>query len=112
MERIFEQAMLYDFYGKLLNEHQRAVFEEYVLDNFSLSEIAQERGISKQGVHDTIKRTDKLLNDYEEKLHLVQKFLSIREKAHEIHTITSDLHEDKDLINQITIITNQIIDEL
>ena len=63
MEKIVEQAMLYDFYGELLNDHQKSIFEEYVLDNFSLSEIAEEHGISRQGVHDMIKRTDKTLND-------------------------------------------------
>ena len=75
MEKIVEQAMLYDFYGELLNDHQKSIFEEYVLDNFSLSEIAEEHGISRQGVHDMIKRTDKTLNEYEEKLHLVRKFM-------------------------------------
>ena len=55
MEKIFEQAMLYDFYGELLKDNQKEVFENYVLDNLSLSEIAEERGISRQAVHDMIK---------------------------------------------------------
>ena len=48
MEKIFEQAMLYDFYGELLKDNQKEVFENYVLDNLSLSEIAEERNISRQ----------------------------------------------------------------
>ena len=50
----------------------------------SLGEIAQEKGISRQGVHDLIKRCNKTLEGYEEKLHLVQKFLSVKEKVHRI----------------------------
>ena len=56
MERIVEQTLLYDFYGELLNEHQRGVYEDAVFNDLSLSEIADEYGISRQGVHDLIKR--------------------------------------------------------
>ena len=55
MERIVEQTLLYDFYGELLNEHQRGVYEDAVFNDLSLSEIADEYGISRQGVHDLIK---------------------------------------------------------
>ena len=63
MEKIFEQAMLYDFYGELLKDNQKEVFENYVLDNLSLSEIAEERNISRQAVYDMIKRADRALNE-------------------------------------------------
>lgn len=90
MEKIVEQALLYDFYGELLTEHQRQVYEDVVMNDYSISEVAQERGISRQGVHDMIKRCGKILDDYEQKLHLVEKFVSIREKVHEIHRITKE----------------------
>ena len=61
--------MLYDFYGELLNEHQKEIYEDVVFNDMSPSEIAREEGISRQGVHDLIKRCDKILKDYEEKLH-------------------------------------------
>ncbi len=114
MEKIVEQALLYDFYGELLNDHQKAVFEEYVLDNLSLSEIAEERGISRQGVHDLVKRTDKALNGYEERLHLVSKFMAIRDKVNEINSISTKMSSghDKELAERIVGITNQILDEL
>lgn len=80
MERIVEQGLLYDFYGALLNEHQRNIYEAFVYDNMSLSEIAADQGISRQGVHDLIKRCDKSLEDYERKLHLVEKFLKIKDQ--------------------------------
>lgn len=80
MEKIFRQALLYDFYGELLTEHQRSIYEDAVYNDMSLGEIAQEYGISRQGVHDLIRRCDKILQDYEEKLQLVDKFTRAKEK--------------------------------
>lgn len=74
MEKIVAQGLLYDFYGELLTEHQRRVYEDVVFNDMSLSEIAEEQGISRQGVHDLVKRCDKILSGYEEKLKLVEKF--------------------------------------
>lgn len=79
MEKIVKQGLLYDFYGALLNEHQRDIYETYIYDNLSVSEIASDQGISRQGIHDLIRRCDKALEDYENKLHLVDKFLAIKE---------------------------------
>ena len=76
MEEKLEQAYLYDFYGELLNEHQRQVYEDFVFNDLSLGEIASEEGISRQGVADLIKRCNKKLLDYEAKLHLVEKFVT------------------------------------
>ena len=67
MEEKIEQAYLYDFYGELLNEHQRRIYEDFVFNDLSLGEIANEEGISRQGVHDMIKRCTKSLEGYEEK---------------------------------------------
>ena len=75
MEKIVRQGLLYDFYGELLTEHQRQVYEAVVYENLSLAEIAAEQGISRQGVHDIVKRCDKMLLEYEEKLKLVKKKL-------------------------------------
>ena len=61
MEKIVEQGMLYDFYGELLTEHQRKIYEDVVLNDMSLSEIAEEQGISRQGVHDLVRRCDRTL---------------------------------------------------
>ena len=54
MERIVEQNLLYDFYGELLNDHQKKIYEDAIYNDLSLSEIADEYGISRQGVHDLI----------------------------------------------------------
>ena len=90
MEKIVEQGLLYDFYGELLNEHQRRIYEDAVMNDMSLSEIAQEAGICRQGVHDLIKRCDKTLEDYESRLHLMEKFRIITEKLEEIKQLTPD----------------------
>lgn len=114
MEKIVEQALLYDFYGELLTEHQRQVYEDVIMNDYSISEVAQERGISRQGVHDMIKRCGKILDDYEQKLHLVEKFVSIREKVHEIHRITKENASDvrSEQMVRIEKISEEILEEL
>ena len=89
MNDILEQALLYDFYGELLNAHQKEIYEQFVLEDLSLSEIAADAGISRQGVHDLVKRCQKTLEGYEEKLHLVEKFLLIKKNVQEIDSILS-----------------------
>ncbi len=84
MDKIYEQTMLFDFYGELLTEHQRAVYADALYNDMSLGEIAEEQGISRQGVHDLIKRCDKQLQDYESKLHLVERFARERAAVREI----------------------------
>jgi len=74
MEKIVEKTLLYDFYGELLTEHQRQIYEDVVFNDISLSEAADEYGVSRQGIHDLIRRCDKLLQEYEEKLRLVSQF--------------------------------------
>lgn len=90
MDKLYEQTMLFDFYGELLTEHQRKVYGDAVYNDLSLSEIAEEQGISRQGVHDLIKRCDKLLLDYESKLHLVERFAKAKEIVKEIQKLADD----------------------
>lgn len=85
MEKIVERTLLYDFYGDLLTEHQRTVYEYVVFQDLSLSEVAELRGISRQGVHDLVRRCDKLLQDYEQKLHLIARFLQLKASVKEMH---------------------------
>lgn len=93
MEKIVIQTLLYDFYGELLTEHQRSVYEDAVYNDMSLSEIAEQYNISRQGVHDLIKRCDKILDGYEEKLHLVEKFTGAKEKISQLVELTRDLEK-------------------
>ena len=107
MEKIVEQTLLYDFYGELLTERQQQVYESVVLEDYSLSEVSDELGISRQGVHDKIKRGNHTLEEYEGKLHLVEKFLSIREQVRRINQIAAT-----DQAQEITEISNEILEEL
>ena len=66
MKDLVDNGLLYDFYGELLTEHQRNIYEAAVYDDLSLNEIALEHGISRQGVHDLIKRCTATMEDYEE----------------------------------------------
>ncbi|MBR1691237.1 MAG: YlxM family DNA-binding protein [Lachnospiraceae bacterium] len=84
MDKIVEQGLLYDFYGELLTEHQRQIYEDAFWNDLSLSEIAAERGISRQGVHDLLRRCNKLLAGYESKLHLVEKFEKTKASVQEL----------------------------
>lgn len=112
MENIVKQSLLYDFYGELLTEHQRNIYEEVVFNDLSLSEIAQEQGISRQGVHDLIKRCDKILMGYEEKLHLISKFQQTRKMVEEIKKLTREYMESQDmeLVQKIERISNDIME--
>lgn len=91
MEKIVEQGLLYDFYGELLTKHQRQIYEGIVYDNLSLGEIAQEERISRQAVHDIVKRCDRTLQGYEEKLKLIEKFQNIKAKVSSINQLSEKL---------------------
>lgn len=119
MEKIVEQALLYDFYGELLTEHQKSIYEDFVLNDLSLGEIAQDRDISRQGVYDIVKRCNRQLEGYEEKLHLVEKFIGTKEKVEKIHACAGEIltHADDavrmiEYIKKIEVISNAIIEDL
>lgn len=80
LNEIVRLSYLYDFYGPLLKERHRQMFEEYVLDDLSLSEIAEQHDITRQGVHDVVKRCSKKLEDYEASLQLFRRFQEARIK--------------------------------
>ncbi len=114
LEEIVQQSILYDFYGELLSDHKKQIFEDYVLNDLSLSEIAAEQGISRQGVYDIVKRCTLELKEYEQKLSLVCKFQSIKEKINTMKTIVSDVNNTGDITNIGNIITlaDDILKEL
>lgn len=99
MDKILEQTLLYDFYGELLTDHQKQIYEDVVLNDYSFSEVAEEKGISRQGVHDLIKRCNKILQEYESKLHLVEKFVTIKEQIEEMEKSLRETKEpDKEAV--------------
>jgi len=114
MDSILEKSLLYDFYGELLTEHQRHVYEQVVLEDLSLGEAAELTGISRQGVHDLIHRCESTLEDYEEKLHLVRHFMEIRGQMREISVLLDSIEspEDRAAAEQIRGICDRIVNEL
>ena len=117
MEKIVIQTLLYDFYGELLTEHQRSVYEDAVYNDMSLSEIAEVYGISRQGVHDLIKRCDKILAGYEEQLHLVAKFTGAKAKIAQLVELTNELElldldaPVKDKLQEVRALSNDLMSE-
>lgn len=77
-------SLYFDFYGELLNEKQKSIFEDYVANDMSLSEIAKDYGLSRQGVYDVVKRTGEKLYEYEERLHLAERFRMMEDTIGEI----------------------------
>lgn len=74
LEESVEISVLYDFYGPLLTEKQQTFVDLYFNENLSLSEIAQQFGVTKQAVSDGLKKSEKALRHYEEKLGLVDRW--------------------------------------
>lgn len=74
LEKTTRMNYLYDFYYSLLTPKQQSYMSLYYLDDYSLGEIAEEYDVSRQAVYDNIKRTEAMLEEYEEKLLLLQKF--------------------------------------
>lgn len=107
MEKIVRQALLYDFYGELLTEHQKRIYEEVVIEDLSYTEIGNIEGISRQGVYDLIKRCDKILEEYEAKLKLIEKFEKAKSMVLSISDIANKLKDNND--NKVL---NNDIDEI
>ena len=95
------------------NKDSREIFEDFVFHDFSLSEIAEVKSISRQGVSDMIRRCTKKLEDYESRLHLVDKFLTIKEDVSRIQELSAVFSATKDeaLIVKIGELSNHILEE-
>ena len=112
IEKYINQGTLYDFYGKLLTVHQQRIYEDVVFNDLSLSEIAENEGISRQGVSDLIKRCNKALVSYEEKLGLIRKFDETKSYIKEIQKIVKIYQDTKDegLVEKIDELSSKILD--
>lgn len=107
----YELTLLYDYYSGLLKESQREILADYYFNDMSLSEIADERGISRQGVHDTVKRCSKSLMEFEEILGLAKKQKLIKKN---IKCINNDIDSIKisDDINKRLVSIKDKLDEI
>lgn len=79
LDKTTEMNLLYDFYGSLLTENQRSISELYYHENWSLSEIAESQGVSRQAINEAIKRSQAALYKFEDKLNLLKKHLERKE---------------------------------
>ncbi|MDF2511513.1 MAG: hypothetical protein K0S04_1379 [Herbinix sp.] len=114
LDEIVLQSILYDFYGELLSDHKKQIFEDYVLNDLSLSEIATEQGMSRQGVYDIVKRCTLELKSYEAKLGLMKRFQTIKDKVANMKEIVSDISETGEMkhLNDISTLADDILKEL
>lgn len=107
-------SLLYDFYGELLDDNKKEIMNLYHEDNLSLAEIAEDLGTSRQGVHYTLKKAEKSLEKYEEKLGLVQKYLDNLKKYDQVQSIAEkyifDETLDENLRKDIQTLTDTIRD--
>lgn len=105
MDKITEASLLYDFYGQLLTKRKQEVMELYHEENYTLAEIADEFGISRAAVHDSLKSAEKSLQEYEQKLKLVAKFVKTNEairKIDEMIDCLAEAHkENSGLVNSL-----------
>lgn len=108
-----ELSILFDFYGELLKDHNKHIFEDYIQNDLSLSEIGEEQGISRQGVYDIVKRCTKQLKGYEDKLNLVKKFESTKKMVNQIKLLSLDMESNgQDHIYEIIQVSDNILNSL
>ena len=108
IERVEYASMLYDFYGSLLNESQNEVMALYHEDNLSLSEIAEELSQTRQAVHYNLRKAEKALDSYEEKLGLVASYKKNRLLAKKLFSIIDSAGIAKPYADKIKQIIEQI----
>ncbi len=112
-EKLIKISILFDYYGKLLNEKQASVIDFYYNQDFSLGEISEILKISRQGVYDILKRAENKLFEYENNLGLVEKFNDYSNYAKKIIEITNGIKDDKykNIVNDIVSEANKILRE-
>jgi Uncharacterized protein conserved in bacteria len=108
MDRL-ERSLLLDFYGELLTEKQRECCDLYYNEDLSLSEIAEQRGISRQGVWDNIRHAESAMEEYEEKTGIVRRFSRTREELEKIQKLLGGL-EPSDASAEISSIIETLIE--
>ncbi|MDO5559191.1 MAG: sigma factor-like helix-turn-helix DNA-binding protein [Oscillospiraceae bacterium] len=93
MSKNLDYAVLLDYYGGLLTDKQKDIMELYYYEDLSLSEIAENEAITRQGVHDAIKRAQQYLDDFEQKLGFVKKIYGCRELVEKMEVRAQSLKE-------------------
>ncbi len=110
LDNISQINILYDFYGELLPPRQKEIFRLYYEDNLSLAEIAEEYGLTRQGVHETVKRSEKKLRDYESKLKLINRSQWEEETIDRLRKTVEDMIREREADSQLVSKLRQIKD--
>lgn len=110
MDQIAATSILFDIYGGLLTEKKREVMMLYHEENLSLSEIAEEQGVSRAAVHDALKSAEKNLRDYETKLGLAAAYLKRQDTVKEIREIITEQLSDAEILQKIEKLLSKLED--
>ena len=103
IEKMIEVVLLFEQYKELLTEKQREIVSLYYEEDYSLGEISENLNVSRQGVYDTLKRSEKILRDYEDKLGLVSK---LKEQEELVRNLKAE-----DIVKHLSKIQNKPTDE-
>ena len=87
----FRMTMLFDFYGEVLTERQKEFYDLYYNEDLSLAEIAENYGISRQGVRDVIVRAEAIMTELEDKTGLLKRFMRLRDKIDAIEAAATEI---------------------
>lgn len=101
IEKTNRMNALFEFYSTLLTEKQMNYIELYYADDFSLTEISEEYNVSRQAVYDNIKRTEKILENYERKLHMYSDFIVRKDLIKEMQAIITEKYDDDEELQNI-----------
>ena len=112
MDERLRKSLLYDFYGELLNEHQKAVFSAAIFDDMSYSELAEEFDCSRQAAFDLIRRINNKLEGYETKLGLLDRFSKAKDKMQELTQAVKDMNESVNASDMDKKVKSQLISGL
>lgn len=110
LEKLVEIGLLFEQYKMLLTDKQREIVSLYYNEDYSLGEISENLSVSRQGIYDTLKRSEKILKDYEAKLGLVKKSKEREKITQDIYNkvvdIKQDLLQNRDCANLIPKLEN------
>jgi len=104
--------LLKDFYGPLLTERQQEVLNLHYEQDWSLSEIASQFNITRQAVYDLLKRSERSLLEYEERLHLVKRFQDTQAQIEEVYRLLNSSQVDRDTIQKAVDLLRQVSDSI
>ncbi|MCF0135251.1 MAG: DNA-binding protein [Lachnospiraceae bacterium] len=109
MNEIFRQTLLLDFYGALLTQRQQEICRMHLLEDWSLGEIAQEMGISRQAISDAIRKSEASMEKTEQQLHMVERYVYLTESAEALEELVLRDASKEELLESIHTLRERLI---